>query len=129
MLDLHKGARPDEKFHLQTGKPVAKVKRKWWGLGLVKIVTWSNLFLPDGQPGKFQSHWLIGNALYWYEGDCKCDGTRTRMYWAGQLDDGQGTPYVPDPNKFVMTTTPKEMYSMRFFVDPGEATWDGMGGS
>lgn len=129
MLDLHKGARDDERFHLQTGPPVATVSRKWWGLGLVKVVTWGNLFLPDGSPGRFCSYWVIGNALHWYEGDCKVDGTRTYMYWAGQLDDGQGPAYVPDLNKYVVCTTDKEKYSVRFFVDPGEPIWSNMGGA
>ena len=50
------------------------------------------------------------------------------MYRAGQLDDGQGEPYAPD-QRFVMTTTPKEMASVRFFVQPGDAVWTNMGGS
>ncbi len=125
MLDLHKGARPDERFHLQRGQPVSTVWR-WFS---IKRVTWSHLFLPDGTPGSWVSWWVIGNALHWYKGTVKCDGTRTRMYWAGQLDDGQGAPYVPDLSCFVMTTTEKEMRSVRFFVDPGEPTWDNMGGS
>ena len=129
MLDLHKGARPDEKFHLQTGKPVATITRPWWRLGLVKIVTWHNIFLQDGTAGKFQSHWLLGNGIYWYEGTVKCDGTRTRMYWSGQLDDGKGPAYWPDLNQYVMTTTETEKHSVRFFVDPGDAQWDSMGGS
>ena len=94
-----------------------------------KRVTWSNLTLPDGTPGRFESWWLIGNALHWYSGNCKCDGSRTRMYWAKQLENGQGTSYKPDPNKYVMTTTEKEKQSVRFFVDPGEPAWNNMGGS
>lgn len=124
-LDLHKGARPDERFHLQDGAPVPRVRRFLFN----KVVTWSNLWLPDGTPGKWSSWWLIGNALHWYTGTCKCDATRTFMYWNGQLDDGQGDPYQPDPNKFVMTTTEKELASLRFFVDPGEPVWTNMGGS
>lgn len=125
MLNLHKGAKDYERFHLQTGQPVPRV---WSFLGM-KHITWSNLFLPDGAPGRFSSWWLIGNALHWYRGNCKCDATRTYMYWAGQLDDGQGEAYTPDPSKYVMTTTEKEKLSVRFFVDPGEATWQGMGGA
>lgn len=125
MLDLHKGARPDERFHLQDGPPVPTVKRFLFN----KLVTWSNLILPDGSAGKWSSWWLIGNALHWYKGNCKCDGTRTRMYWNGQLDDGQGVPYKPDPNKYVMTTTEKEKFSVRFFTDPGDPVWDNMGGA
>lgn len=129
MLDLHKGARPDERFHLQLGEPVPHVSRPWWGLGLVRLVTWSNLWLPDGQPGRWESWWVIGNAIHWYRGTCKCDGTRTRMYWLGQCDDGKEPPYTADPHSYVMTTTEKEMWSVRFFVDPGEPVWTNMGGS
>lgn len=125
MLNLHKGAKEYERFHLQYGPPVPKV---WKFLGM-KHVSWSNLCLPDGTAGRFSSWWLIGNVIHWYRGDMKCDGTRTRMYWAGQLDDGQGTPYTPDPRQYVMCTTEKERFSLRGFVDPGEPTWDNMGGS
>lgn len=51
------------------------------------------------------------------------------MYWGGQLDDGVFPTYVPDPKKYVMTTTKKEKFSVRFFVDPGEPVWTNMGGS
>ena len=127
-LDLGKGARPDEQgyFHLQTGKPVPTVSRVgfFW-----KRVTWSNLFLKDGSPGWFESTWLIGNAIHWYRGTAKVDSTRTHMYWNNQLDDGRGLAYIPDKNKVVVTTLPKEMSAVRFFVDPSEPTWDAMGGS
>lgn len=126
MLDLHKGAKEYEHFHLQSGPPVPTVTRCWW---IYKLVTWSNLWLPDGTRGTFRSWWLIGNLLHWYAGDCKCDGTRTRAYWDGQLDDARGEPYIPNPTMYVMTTTGKEKTSVRFLVDPGDPTWDGMGGS
>lgn len=125
MLDLNKGARPDERFHLQTGAPIPQVTRFLIG----KRVTWNGLYLADGSPGYFVSWWLFGNGLHWYRCNAKVDGTRTRMYWAGQLDDGVVPQYIPNPIKYVVTTTKKEMASVRFFVDPGEPTWDGMGGS
>lgn len=128
MLDLHgRGARPDERFHLQTGQPVPQVWRSWFGL--VRHITWRNLFLADGSPGCFESWWVIGNAVHWYQGNVKCDGTRTRWYWAGELDDGVAPPYVPDTTQYVMTTTPKEKFSVRFFVDPAPPQWDLMGGA
>jgi len=126
MTDLMKGARPDERFHLQTGPPVPHV---WTLFGVFKRVTWSNLFLEDGTPGVFTSWWVIGNAIHWYKGNVKCDATRTFMYWKGQLDDGVAIPYAPDPKAYVMTTTSKEKFSVRFFVDPGEPVWTNMGGS
>ena len=128
MLRLHhKGHRPDEQFHLQTGQPIPHVINLW----AVKYVRWSNIFLEDGTPGYFHSWWVIGNAVHWYKGNVKCDGTLTLWYWAGddRLDDGLPPHYVPDPNKYVMTTTPKEKFSVRFFVDPNEPRWDVMGNS
>lgn len=127
-LDLHKDAKDFERFHLQPGEPkYLGEERKYFGL--LRIQRWGNLTLPDGSPGVWVSSWWFGNALYYYRGTCKCDGTRTRMYWYGQLDDGTGAPYMPDLNKYVMTTTKKEMFSVRFFVDPSEPRWDAMGGS
>ena len=128
MLDLGKGARPDEQgyFHLSPGPPMAHVKRVWV---VYKKVTWSNLFLADGSPGKWESWWLIGNLIHYYRGTAKIDATRTHMYWNGQLDDGKGLPYVPDPTKYVVTTLPKEMRSFRIMTDPGEYSWQDMGGS
>jgi len=123
VLNLHKGAKDFERFHLQPGPPVPKVLNLWF----MRRITWSNLWLPDGTAGYFSSWWIMGNAVHWYRGNVKADGTRTRMYWAGQLDDDQEPRYLPDPRKYVMTTTEKEKFSVRFFVDPGEPTWDGMG--
>jgi hypothetical protein len=126
MLNLTKNARPDERFHLQTGQPVATV---WSLFGLLKRVTWSHIFLADGTPGSFTSWWVLGNAIHWYQGNVKCDGSRTQMYWGGQLDDGLPPPYIPLKTKYVMTTTRKEMLSVRFFVDPAQPEWDLMGGA
>lgn len=125
MLNLSKDARTDERFHLQTGQPVPTVQNLW----VVKRVAWKNIFLEDGTPGYFTSWWVIGNAIHWYRGNVKCDATRTYMYWRGQLDDGKSPAYTPDTGKFVMTTTPKEKFSVRFFVDPSEPRWDSMGGA
>ena len=129
MLNLNLGdPHPDHFYHLQAGEPVyLGEERKCFGL--LRIRRWGNLFLPDGSLGTWVSYWWLGNALYYYRGTCKCDGTRTRMYWSGQLDDGQPPPYVPDPKLYVMTTTKKEMFSVRFFIDPNEPNWDSMGGS
>ena len=125
-LDLTKGARPDERFHLQFGPPVPQVKNIF---GLLKRVTWDNLRLPDGTAGFFTSWWIIGNAIHWYKGTAKVDATRTYMYWNGQLDNGVLPVYTPDPKKYVVCTTEKEKFSVRFFVDPGTPEWSNMGGS
>lgn len=125
MLQLTKGAKDYEKFHLQVGPPVPHVVKLW----VMKRVTWSHLFLEDGTPGYFTSWWIFGNAIHWYRGTVKCDATRTHMYWNGQLDDGVSPVYTPDRTAYVMTTTSKEMLSVRFFVDPSVPTWDAMGGA
>ena len=127
MLDLHKGARPDERFHLQVGEPMVVVTTEWWG----RSVRWYNLILPDGSYGVWQSYWirLFGYWVHWYQGTCKCDGTRTRMYWDGALDDGIAPFYTQSLELYVMTTTPKEMFSVRFGGVPSEPVWDNMGGA
>ena len=125
-LNLGKGARPDEQgcFHLQRARPTPFL----WTFGLVRKTTWHNIFLKDGSPATFIS-WWVGKAQR-YAGTAKCDATRTRMYWAGQLDDGIGEPYVPDPWCYVMTTLPKEMTAFRWrSAGPSKPTWDSMGGS
>lgn len=127
MLDLHKGARPDERFHLQKGQPVCTVKKGPFGVW--KIVRWSNLFLPDGRPGQFTSYWVW--PFHWYTGNVKCDGSRSHWFHGSSdaLDDGTWPHYVGDKDYYVMCTTETEKRAFRVFVDPGEPTWDNMGGS
>lgn len=125
MLDLHLNARSDERFHLQTGEPRPIISGGWFK----RTIRWTNLFLPDGTPGVFVSTWMFGNSVHWYSGTVKCDGTRTHMYWWGQLDDGVEPKYTPSIIQYVMTTTPKEMLSVRLFTKPGELVWSNMGGS
>ena len=126
MLDLGRGARPDEQgwFHLQRARPTPDL----WTCGPFRKTTWRDLCLADGSPAVFVSWWI--GKLQRYAGTAKCDGTRTRLYWAGQLDDGVGTPYVPDPTCYVMTTRPQELQAFRWrAAGPSVPTWDGMGGS
>ncbi len=118
--------RPDEEFHLQKGEPVSRTVTFAFGLGFVRI--WHNLSLADGRMGKFRSWWLFGQRVHWYKGNVKCDGSRTYMYWNGQLDDGMPPKYIPDPTLYVMTTTPKEKLAVRFNQTPGEVSWNNMGG-
>jgi len=118
MLDLMKGARPDEKFHVQTWRP--RFALKTWLGGFIRKTSWYMLLLPDGTPGQFTSWWVWN--LQWYRGTTKCDGTRTYMLQAGQLGEvGHG---------YVMTTTPKELHAFRWRrTGPSSASWDNMGGS
>jgi hypothetical protein len=117
MIDLHKGARPDEVFHVQAAQPTFRQ----WSCGVVRWTVWENIYLADGTPGRFVSRWLF-NRLQWYQGTVKCDGTRTAMLNRGDL--GEPTP------GYVMTTTPTELAAFRWRSNgPGEAQWDNMGGS
>lgn len=124
-LNLLKGAKDFERFHLQVGMPTFHITHFWIG----RVTVWGNLTLPDGTAGSFKSWWWFGNALKWYYGTTKCDATRTSMYWNGQLDDGVEPRYVADANKYVMTSTFKERFSVRFFGTPDPASWQTMGGS
>ena len=119
MLDLNKDARPDERFHLQTPQPTCSGWGRDW---FYRSVTWQDIYLPNGKPGRFTTHVLLW-FIRWYAGTVKCDATRTYMYRSGQL----GEPY---DNQYVMTTTPKEMLSVRLrWRSPRyREWWDNMGG-
>lgn len=124
MLDLQRGARPTDQFYLQRGQPVPHTRT----VGPLRVTTWSNLFRADGTPATFRSWWI--GKLQWYSGTAKCDGTRTRMYWGGQLDDGVAPRYVPDAAAYVMTQTPAELSAFRWRAQgPGAVNWDNQGGS
>ena len=109
MLNLHKGARPDEKFHLQIGRPQIKNQWVWWKI--FRFTTWNNVYtLQDHgtKKGYWWSLWLF-NRLQIYWGNTKCDATRTHMYWNHQLDND-----AHQVGWYVMTTTPKEMKAVRW---------------
>ena len=118
MLNLLLHARSDEQFHLQTGQPWCVGKgddRKF------RSVKWHGIYLEDGMPGWFNSYVLFW-YIRWYIGNVKCDPTRTFMYWRGQLGD------IGDPMKYVMATTPKEKFSLRFHGKPlDREVWTAMG--
>ena len=123
MLDLYapntEGRRPrlDERFHLQQPKG-------WcdgWGVDwLYRSVKWHNVYLEDGSPGWFNSYILLW-VIRWYVGTVKHDGSRTFAYENGQLGDYEGG--------YVMTTTPKEMLSVRVrWKKPNREVWTNQGG-
>ncbi len=120
-LNLHLGARQDERFHLQPVQPEPHVLGWRW---LVRRVSWANVFNPDGSEGKWIS-WTVLWFLHFYHGTSKCDATRTFMYRNGQLGD----PH--NQTDFVMTTTPKEMLALRLRKGGMDATpvWTNMGGA
>lgn len=128
-LDLHLNTRPDEHGHFYLGLIPELIKTteiKWLGF---RRTVWK-VYKQDGTPGRFTSLWFFGK-LQMYHGDAKVDGSRTRNYWDGLLDDGkEPTPYIPDPTRYVYTDLPKEMYAFRWRTKgPGTVRWDTMGGS
>lgn len=115
MYDLMKGARPDERFHVQAEQPIPQP----WSFGPVLRTSWAHLRNSDGSPGTFVSWWI--GKLQWYHGTVKCDATRTSMLNAGQL--GDVTP------GYVMTTTPTELHAFRWRAGgPSTPDWRNMGG-
>lgn len=129
MLNLHLNARPDEKFHLQIGRPQIKNQWTWWKF--FRLTTWDNVYTlhhHGTKKGYWWSLWLF-NTIQLYWGNTKCDASRTSMYWNHQLNnDAHQTGW------YVMTTTPKEMKALRWRkkgpntnTDP-ETTWKDMGG-
>ena len=125
MLYLHKYARPDERFHLQVGEPWCQ---GWGWDSFYRSVKWHGLVKENGTDGWFTSYVLLW-YIRWYIGNVKCDATRTAMYWYGQLDEGHEPVYVPDPTKYVMTTTPKEKFSFRLHGTPlNREIYTNMGG-
>lgn len=128
-LNLHKGARPDERFHMQVGRPEIKTH---WELGkLFRFISWENIYKPDSKPAFWWSIWIWCFQIYF--GNSKCDGTRTGMYWNHQLDNINHNTSI-----YVMTTTPKEMKAARWStkayhfgwkpVRNDETNWRDMGG-
>jgi hypothetical protein len=114
MIDLMKNARVDERFHLQDGPPVIRRAFDW---GWLRRTKWA------GGPDVFVSWWLFGH-LQWYHGTAKCDGTRTRMAWNGELGEKLSE------HIYVMTTTPTELSAFRWRTNgPGDLNWDNQGGS
>ena len=113
-LDLTRGARPDERFHMQDGPPDIISGFDW---GWLRRTVWQHA------PGSFTSWWLC-RRLQWYHGTSKCDGTRTRMAWNGELGVRSA------PSQYVMTTTPSELLAFRWRANgPGDRVWDNQGGS
>lgn len=131
-LDLMKGKRTDEQFYVSPipVMPMPTLMEYWWG----RRVEWTGIYLPDGSRGTFISTTINTpfKKVRWYKGDCKCDATATFQYWSGELDNGDGHPYTPNKLCVVMTTTPKEMLSVRLVSKQPPIidlmSWTNMGG-
>ena len=119
MIDLQKGARAADKFHLTC----RAISHTVWGYPwLLQRITWHGLLLPTGKPAHFTA-WIAGWWLRGYWGTAKVDGTRTRMYWNGELGD------KGNPTCFVANTWAEELWSVRFHKDALDLyRWDNMGG-
>jgi hypothetical protein len=123
VLDIAKGAREDERehFHLMRGAPTYYQYK----FGPFRKTVWRMPFMGGSY---FTSYWFW--KIQFYTGNCKVDGTRTTMYWLGQLDDGGFPPYISNTQQYVVTTHPKEMKAFRFRRNgPGEPAWNNMGNS
>lgn len=119
-MNLYLNARPDEVFYLQDGEP----QPHWWGVRwLVRRVWWTNIFDASNDHATWVS-WTFLWFFHFYHGTAKCDGTRTAMYWSGQLGEPR------NDSKYVMTATPKEMLAVRFRRNGMDAVpvWNNMGG-
>lgn len=114
-LDIHRGARPDERFHLEYREPVPH----WIGHRRFVRLTWWT-----GMDGWFVSV-VFFNRFQMYLGTGKVDATRTFAYRMGQL----GEPSNPD--WVVVTTTPSEMWAIRIRSNGVEPVpvWTNMGNS
>lgn len=119
MIDLMEDARPDERFHTQHTRPMCK----GWGVDwLLRRVRWYGLWLPGyTAAGQFSSYIFLW-VFRWYCGTVKCDGTRT-FVWQGS---GGADSH---PGEYVMTTTPRELFSVRLSLKrPDRERWNNMGG-
>jgi hypothetical protein len=118
-VDLQKGARPDDHFVLWR-KPL---QMKVWGNPYIyQTITWY-----DAQGIQYFKVHILGWYTRWYTGNrAKIDGTRTKMFWAGQLG---GQSHVLDQDLYVMNTWSKEMSSFRFHGTPLDLyRWDNQAG-
>jgi hypothetical protein len=117
-VDLQKGARVQDQFELWR-KPV---QMKVWGNPYVyQTVTWYD----QAGIAYFKVH-ILGWFTRWYTGTAKIDGTRTRMFWSGQLG---GREYMLDQDLYVMNRWEKELKSFRVHNQPLDLyRWDNMGG-
>ena len=109
--------REDERFHYQRFVPYCQAFgfNDW----LYRRVEWYGLSLPDGSAGHFASYIVLW-FFRWYKGTAKCDGSRT--YYCRER--------LYDPEVFVITTTPKEMFRICLLCwgKSYREIWSNMGG-
>ena len=116
-VDLHKDARPDDQFELWY-KPL---KMEVYGSPYAyQQITWSS------DLGVYFTVCIAGYVTRWYSGSAKIDGTRTRMFWAGQLG---GTPEESWKDYYVVNKWAKELTSFRISTSKLDCyRWDNCGG-
>mgnify|MGYP001612450376 FL=1 len=103
MIDLHKNARPDEQFFLAQCVPTMTTWGRDW---VYRSVKWT---FGDCYCDSWFTTYILFWCIRWYVGSAKVDGGRTLMLRKGEL----GAPYSSYIHAYVITTTPKEMYSFR----------------
>jgi hypothetical protein len=130
-LNLYKDAKIGEKFHLQPTQPLYVEEYFKWGCGRVRQVKWFGLKTDKNEIGIFNS-WTLRlydiddnhfRAIQYYKGTVKCDGSRSKMLFNGQLG---GTAF--EQLMYVMTTTPSELMALRIKKIDKVPVWNNMGG-
>ena len=108
-MNLYDNTRPDEEFHIEHSPPYMTA---WgWCDCLYRRIHWVM------EAGYFNTYILLW-FIRWYRGTAKCDGSRT-FAWR---EDRHTADYV-------ITTTPKEMFSIRLrYKKPDREVWYNMGG-
>lgn len=132
-LDLHAGARSDEKFFISRYQPIPISVQfvlgrvtLWLPYPFISVVfgLLGHIGVKIGMLDLFWKLWASSyfRSLQIYFG-IKCDGTRTYMLRHGQLG---GTS--ADRKKYVMVLTPKELAAFRIRQVSKEIRWDNQGG-
>jgi hypothetical protein len=123
-LDLGQGARPEDDFTLWKRPLCMKTFGSPWFFQRVLWFACSEVEDPYklGLQPYFEASILFW-FFRWYTGTAKIDGTRTKMYWYGQLGG------VPDQSMYVVNRWSKEMFSVRIrWRKPDHMRYDNMGG-
>jgi|GEM_PF-6324759 len=125
MIDMMRGARPDEQFFLDVAPTLESV----WTCGVIRRVRWGPHTWVSWSLG-----WFFGTnpkirVFQVYHGKAKVDGTRTYMLWNGQLGDMPVGDMPEGVRHYVWTRTPKELLAARIHSVDRVPVWENMGGA